>query len=639
MLFMFLLAFTLRVNSQDFSNYHQRKQWILESVKDATLTERGKHGLPKAIARLGFDPKDESALTYITNILDHKDQSMFDFPGLALALCRYWDSFNGEQLVKIKSDLEALAIGGEKGFLGHGTENHATMRWCSAYLFAQLFPEAEWANGMSSTELMAEMKERLRLTFKNVYERGYTEYLSTTYEVVMNFPVEILLEYSHDLEMKKIAEAFMIYKWSILSLNNFEGNMLAPYGRMNTQQDHSPDSDYIAATTFYSWLMWGWGKATNNVKSSDFLEYNEATYSVYAALSGIEPEDVFFQMALLKEPFELKSSASTFGAYGSGVPHLMMRKIYRDETFAIGTGNFNWVPGGDYADHDANGFSIVWQSADRFNYIGCYHPFWYSDGHHKDRTPDTWYKGNISPFQQTGHHKNTVVTLFDIPKIDPWPYLPNKEKWQWRDQHANNLLARGMLRYPKSIDEQVEDSGWIFLCEGETFVGIKPLKPYYIQTNLQGTGLDGFHIVKSDYAQTGFVIELGSKGEFKSFDQFKYKLKRNKLFIDWETMNVTYTDTQKDKIQVQFQSGLPVATAKNLPEHLEKKGITGLAQSFPKILINGFPDTPFSDWPMISSPYVNMDNSTLKISYDDRIIEVNWQEKHPKIRKATTKKF
>lgn len=636
----FLLFFLLPVivYSQNFSTFQGRKQWLIDGLKDATLVERGKHGLPKAIARLSSNPHDGAALTYITNILDNKDQSMFDFPGIALALCRYWNSFNPEQIAALKSDLEKLAkqdkLGGE-GFLGHGTENHATMMWCSAYLFGQLFPDAHWANGMTSAELMADMKERLRKTFKNVYSKGYTEYLSTTYEVVMNFPVEILLEYAKDPEMKAIAEAFMLYKWSLLSLNNFDGNIIAPYGRMNAQQDHAPDEYYISGTTYYNWLLWGWGPATKNVNLKEFTEYQETSYAIYAALSGITPDEVFFRLAEPESaPFTWRSSSCTFGEYATGAPHLMMRTGYRNRLYAMGTGNFRWVPGGDYADHDTNGFGIFWQSPDRFNYIECFHPYWYSDAEDKDRTPDTWYKGSISPFQQTAQYKNTAITLFDIPENDPWPNLPSEQKWAWRDGHSENLIKRVMLRYPKSIDEKMEESGWVFLREGDTYIGIKPLKSYYEQTGLKGKGLDGFNIIKSDHAKTGFVFELGSKDESGSFEKFRSTLKRNKLSVDWDNWIVTYTNSQKNKIKIQYRPGLHVGQESVMPKHLLEKGIKGLAESIPSVTINGKPELPFRDWPMIESPYITMNNSTLKIDNGQTQITVDWHSELPVIKRG-----
>ena len=631
------IPFSLALHSQDLSTFQTRKQAIVSSLKDVSLLQRGKHGLSKAIARLESNPIDQAALTYISNVLENRYQSMFDFPGMALALCRYWNSFNPEQRKQIQSQLQRLAkadkIDGQ-GFLGHGTENHALMMWTSAYLFGQLFPDAKWVNGMTSKELMADTKERMRKTFKNVYHKGYTEYLSIIYEVVMNFSVEILLEYAEDPEMKDIAEAFMLYKWSNISLNNFEGNIMAPYARMWLQEDHMPGKLQVSATACYNWLMWGWGPATNNVKITDFTDHQETNYALFSALSNVKPDAVFFKLADSKYyPFTLKSSASTFGEYGTGVPHMMMRKIYRDKSYAIGTGNFRWVPGGDYADHSNNNFNIVWSSPDRFNYIGCYHPYWYSDGDQPDLTPDTWNKGNISPFQQTAHHENTVITLFDIPEKDPWPNLPNEEKWAWRDGHADHLIQRGMLRYPKSVDEKIDEKDWIFLREGKTYVGIKPLKNYYEQTDLKGNGVDGFNVVKSDHAKTGFIFELGTEEEFGSFKIFRDRLLKNKINISWDKMKVSYVNSRKDKLEIQYQPGLPVAPAFSLPSHLESKGIKGLAESVPIVWINGKQEIPYQDWPIIESPYVNMDSSILKIDDGKTKITVNWQGNYPKIKR------
>ncbi len=631
------IPFSFALHSQDLSTYQTRKQAIVSSLKDVSLLQRGKHGLSKAIARLESNPNDQAALTYISNVLENKNQSMFDFPGMALALCRYWDSFNAEQRMQIQSQLQRLAksdkIDGQ-GFLGHGTENHALMMWTSAYLFGQLFPDAKWVNGMSSKELMGDVKERMRKTFKNVYQKGYTEYLSIIYEVVMNFSVEILREYAKEPEMKAMAEAFLLYKWSLISLNNFEGNIMAPYGRMWLQQDHMPGKLQVSATASYNWLMWGWGPADKNVKLTDFTDHQETNYTIFSALSNVKPDAVFFKLADSNYyPFTLKSSASTFGEYGTGVPHMMMRKVYRNRHYAIGTGNFRWVPGGDYADHSNNNFNIVWSSPDRFNYIGCYHPYWYSDGDQPDLTPDTWNKGNISPFQQTAHHENTVITLFDIPEKDPWPNLPNEQKWAWRDGHADHLIQRGMFRYPKSVDEKFDEKGWIFLREGKTYTAIKPLKSYYEQTNLQGNGVDGFNVVKSDHDKTGFIFEVGTEEEFGSFKRFRDRLQKNKININWDKMEVSYVNSRKDKLEIQYQPGLPVVPAASLPGHLESKGIKGLAESVPIVRINGKQEIPYQDWPMIESPYVNMENSILKIDDGKTKITVNWSGNIPVITK------
>jgi hypothetical protein len=314
----------------------------------------------------------------------------------------------------------------------------------------------------------------------------------------------------------------------------------------------------------------------------------------------------------------------------------MMRSVYRDRTFAIGTGNFCWVPGGDYADHDTDGFNIVWSSPDRFNYIGCYHPYWYSDGDLPERTPDTWWHGNISPFQQTAHNKRTVITLFDIPEQDPWPNKPSPEKWAWRDGHAARLIRRGMVRYPKSADEEVEADGWIFLREGKTYVGIRPLKDYYIRRDLKGKSVDGFNIIQSDFAQTGFIFETGSEETHGSFEQFRNRLQRNRITVRWEQRTVTYTDSGKETLSIRYVPGLSVATVPEelRPDYWSAMGITGLAESVPLVTVNGKQQVHYRQWPMIESPMINMNGSLLKIDDGQTVITVDWTGPCPVIRRS-----
>ena len=56
-----LLSTASSLNAQDFSSYEQRRLWLLNSLKDVELTDRGKQDLPKACARLWSNPKDAVA--------------------------------------------------------------------------------------------------------------------------------------------------------------------------------------------------------------------------------------------------------------------------------------------------------------------------------------------------------------------------------------------------------------------------------------------------------------------------------------------------------------------------------------------------------------------------------------------------
>ncbi|MGQ1947305.1 hypothetical protein ACT3CD_09440 [Geofilum sp. OHC36d9] len=612
----------------DLTPYNERKAWLIDAFKDDLLTKSGKHGIPFALIRLENDPNDEKALNYLTYVADGY-VDMFHFPGLALALSRYWDNFSTAQKEHLKSKLEPYA----SSFLGHGTENHASMLWCGGYLLAQLFPDANWSNGQTSEQLMASLKNNLSRTFKNVYAKGNAESLSTTYEQVYNFPVEILYECAEDAEVKKMAEAMLLYKWALISLHQFVGTTIAPYVRMNTQQDHAPTNYYVAGTSYYNWLLFGWGAATDNVTLDQFTkDFSDATGALYTVVSHVDIPEVFFRIGMSKSPITIKSSIPTFGSYGSGVPHAVMRKAYRAKNYAIGTGNCRWVPGGDLL-FAANAFNIIWDSADRFNYIGCYSPYWYVHG----TDPDTWDEGNISPFQQTAHHEGTVITLFDIPQEDPWPNTQNpisgEDFWGWRSAYANDLVKVGMFRYPGSMDEEIEKDGWIFLREGKVYIGVKPLKGYTIDRTSPDPSLVGFNVVKSEYAKTGFVFEVSDSETSGSFTQFQTKVLSNSLSVDWDAMTCEYTNTKGDDLYIKYQEGLPFVSVTNPPASWQSYGISGMHESVPTVKVNGIQDEPYSDWPLLESPDVTMDDGILTIEEGGTRIRVIWTGTLPIISK------
>jgi hypothetical protein len=351
------------------------------------------------------------------------------------------------------------------------------------------------------------------------------------------------------------------------------------------------------------------------------------------AVSKTIPYPVFFQLAALQEPFSMRSTFSSFSQYGEGLPNMMMRKGYRTKYYAVGTGNMCWPMGGTYSESSINGFSINWSSTDRFNYIGCYSPFFYPKGYKFDSgsTPDTWHIGNISPFQQTAQHKNTVITLVNIPDTDPWPNLPSGW-WSYRSAYKDNLLKRIQLRYPQSMDEEIEQSEWIFLREGDMYIGIKSLKPYYIERNLGDNNLSlvGFNVVKSDFAKAGFVIEAGSKDEHGSFDAFRQKLLSNALTADMDNLNVSYTNSSNDKLEIDYLEDIPKQYPSTYPSFWTKNY---MESAIPTVKVNGVQDADYLQWPLLDSPYAAINNSVLSVNYGGTSIRVDWTGDMPVITK------
>ncbi len=100
-------------------------------------------------------------------------------------------------------------------------------------------------------------------------------------------------------------------------------------------------------------------------------------------------------------------------------------------------------------------------------------------------------------------------------------------------------------------------------------------------------------------------------------------------------MSVTYTDSQKDKIQIQYQEGLNIAQENDMPEHLAQIGISGMAESIPVVKINNKLEPEYRQWPMIESPEINMDENVLRIHEGTSGIVVDWQQDYPAIIKQT----
>jgi hypothetical protein len=144
--------------------------------------------------------------------------------------------------------------------------------------------------------------------------------------------------------------------------------------------------------------------------------------------------------------------------------------------------------------------------------------------------------------------------------------------------------------------------------------------------------MDGFNVVKSDFSKCGFVFEVGTEKEFGSFEKFRKQLAVKKIAVDWNKMTVNYTNSHNDKLQITYKSGLPVVPESRVPVHFTKLGISCMAESIPEVTINGIKEISYQDWPMIKSPYINMDNSMLKIEKGQTRITVDWRSELPVIK-------
>jgi len=612
--------------AQDLSTLEKRAAWLTGQFSGAPIGSNAKFGATAALARLALNPDDAEVIDRITHFYDRvpagKNGQQFSYSGVAWVLGKYWDRFTAAQRDHLKAKLK-----GFNDLLGHGTENHAIMKGVAAYLFAQYWPdETGWLRGThTSTQLMAEARKNLLSVMRSLYYEGYVENLSTTYTAVHMFPYHALFDCATDPEVKSAADAALHFHVANIAANHFDGVVIPPYNRENTWQvnTHTPDT----VGPCLQWIYWlYWAEVQNRIPvGQDFVRYGENQYVVYAAVSNWRPPAAIDSLARGQTvPYELTASARGWIAYWGigdpaklmGLPGECVRYVYRDKLYAVGSGFFQYNP--PQYNMDYNAFGIIYKSPDLYNYIECYHPYWRSDER-------TW-KGINSPFMQWAQHRGTAIALFDIPTADPWAGLGTSGWQAERDGHFNNLIKEALVRYPKSIDQKTEASGWIFLREGDVYIAIRPLKAYTIDANYKQTqvgyqaaashGVVRFDVVRSAFARTGIVFDIATNQEFATFEAFQRAVNQNPPVVDWNKLSVTYKNVRRDAMTATW----------NPPDYQATKTRVLVR---PDITVNGTVVPIDTTYPVLKSPSVNVADGVMRLATPAGRLEVDWRGKVP----------
>ena len=612
--------------AQDLSTQEARAAWLTEQFRGAPIGSNAKFGAVAALARLALNPDDAEVISSITHFYDKvpegKNGQQFSYPGVAWVLGKYWDKFTPAQRDHLKARLKGFS-----DLLGHGTENHALMKGVAAYLFAQYWPDENgWMLGThTSAQLMEEARKNLLAVMRSLYDYGYVENLSTTYAAVHLFPYYALYDCATDPEVKTAADAAIHFHVTNIAANHFKGVVIPPYNRQNTWQVNTHTPGTVGPTL--QWIYWlYWAEVQNRVPvGQDFVRLGENQYVVYAALSNWRPPAAINSLARGQTvPYELTASARGWIAYWGigdpaklmGLPGECVRYVYRDKLYAMGSGFFQYNP--RQYNTDYNAFGIIYKSPDQYNYIECYHPYWYSN--------DRAWKGINSPFMQWAQHRGTAIALFDIPVADPWEGLGTSGWLATRDNHFDDLIQETLVRYPQSIDEKTEANGWIFLREGDVYIAIRPLKAYTIDANYkqpgagaQAAGADGvvrFDVVRSAFARTGFVFDIATKEEFATFEAFQRAVNRNPFVVDWDQLSVAYTNVKGDTLTATW----------NPPDYQATKTRVLIR---PEITVNGTVVPIDTTYPVLKSPSVNVADGVMRLATPAGRLEVDWRGKAP----------
>lgn len=589
------------LHAADYSTFEGRKNWLLGLDYPTKSLESGESDMHSILVRLyQSNGNDSAALEYATQVLEHTVADViFEPVGVVRALYMYRDKFSQSQLDRIEAAAKRMS-----NWAGGGTENHQLYRWTNGYLLAQAF-DGEWRPFKeemivrTAEEMMEVMKDKIVKEGQRQYRRGVAEYLSPTYLVHHVIPMLNLYDFAEDPEIRRVAEAMLMRQATHLSLNVHEGVVIEPYQRIRDEQYRTGKTGKKNSAVLLAWLWWGWSYAAPG--GARFTQDNMAgAHVVYVALSSFRPLAFHEDMARgrIGLPFTTTSSCPQWAQTGYH-DDADLREVYRHEYFAMGAGVYDkFCPNGYYIQH--NRFGITYGTNDPLSTIHAGHPYIRSD-----ESEAAWWQSPTSPFQQITLHENTAVMMFNIPEKDPWAFLGRSDFWALRDGHADSLIQLAQVRYPRAIDNITVDTPWYFLREGGTYIAIRPLKSGASVKQLDRD----FNVITSKHSQTGFIFEVGSLKEYSSFVAFMDSIKNNPVSVDWDSLDVSYTNSSGDVIRLKYNT------------NMEWSGHS--INLIPDVWINGTKKdyTPTS---LFSGPNAELKDQVLLVGTGEDAVRVDW---------------
>lgn len=566
--------------------FEERADRILDNLTSVEVPAPGGSGkIPygRAVAALAKGEGDLSAAkTFLVETGYGGGDFMFNALQKARGLYVAEDILSASELESIKQ--QAMSV--DFDWNNNGTENHRKMTWSSGYLFAQMFPDGQWkfkGQTVDSATLMQGLKERLAEVIHNEYRAGYSEFLSPNYEIYSVAALINLYDYAADPEVRALAEAGLVHRFSLMALGSFEEVVLPPWSRYAGVQNATATGANIQLLT---WLFWGHG----NLPSSHDFDPTNPIY--FFSISDWRPPEILERISQreVAYPYTAKMQQTH---WQWNPERYNMRTTYQDELFAVSSGAYRFVAGAFQLD-DAQ-FAIAWDGSATYRQIHAYHPYWRQEVDDLD----DWTRPT-SPFMQTAQHEDTAIQLYDIPAEDPWAGVG-----QWARERTGPMVPLAQMRFPAHMDYTSGADNWIFVADGPVYIAIKVLKDGWRRDR---RALVGWNVIKSQGTdgqrwQTGFIYEVGTEAEFGSLEAFQTAVEANPVSIDWETMTVSYTNTNGDELDMTYAP---------FPE-----GGTTFYEALPDFSVNGERVHYDETWPVMQSPWTRLQNNVLLLELNE----------------------
>ncbi len=331
----------------------------------------------------------------------------------------------------------------------------------------------------------------------------------------------------------------------------------------------APDSSENYVPSVAQHVLWYYFGQSAQSKT-DLLDGREPFYVSMLALSKWQPPAVAYSMTeSVPSGYEIQYNSPRFSIWDGPVKTELIGSSFVSDDFALATSNAVFNPAG-YLAHQT--FSLLFKSSSPTNEIQCLHPY-FNSNHGEDAWPvERW-----SPFQQTYRYDNDhAVMLFSIPQVDPYQYGSDNNYFMQRNSRKDNLFKVVMCRVPRAVDELVQESNWVFVRHGNTYIALGTLNG--TNTYPSVPALDSkYLVVKVREAKTALFFKADLASNYASFAAFKAAAKAGAPTFSAAGPSVTLTE--KGNVQTQVTYNLVPAADK------------GYFSAIPKLVRNGVEST------------------------------------------------
>jgi hypothetical protein len=420
------------------------------------------------------------------------------------------------------------------------TENHWVMYYSSLYLMAQLWPNEpgdRWFNGKTSEENLAEARDFLLHWVDLTTTIGQGEYDCTHYIGEYSIPTLYLATWAKDPAMRQRGRMMLDYVLADYAADTLNGMYIGSHARTD---DNTVLEKWNGLSSFFGWLLFnncpptaaygGWGLYFAAVAEN--YELPEVIYRIGTDRAGAYTH------------FEKKRTRHRWR--NSDVRNAPVYKTsYVTPDYAVGSDQ-----GGLLQPIQQHSWDVTWAVPDPrgvHNTIFSNQPYYGAQElmMYFTEMPDSMpaavtfqgkptyiSEGKLlggSPYEQIFQQDDVVISLSDVPAGENY-------------QQVNGFFSKDLAR----LEEDA--SGWIFTQGGRAYIAYRPLAPYEWRPLEKGGKR-----LRSPHAKNGTIVQAAAASEFKSWDDFKARVRALPLEIKLApTPQVKFTTLRGKKIECTY---------------------------------------------------------------------------------------